>query len=59
MQQDNIDHHFLDRRLEEIIAGLKEGIRREVIRLREAGMPIYVDDNGRVVDIQTNPHPQP
>ncbi len=43
------DPRQLDERLEAISAGLKEAIRREVCRLRELGLPIYVERDGKVV----------
>jgi hypothetical protein len=45
---------FLQQRLEDICRGLKEGIRREVARLRKLGLPIYVAENGTVVNRQTS-----
>ena len=45
---------FLKRRLEAIAEGLKEGIRREIARREKLGLPIYVADNGTVVNRQTN-----
>lgn len=53
MDHSNVDPGFLQKRLEAISEGLKEGIRREVQRLRELGLPIYVVRNGKVVDLQT------
>ena len=58
MDHRNIDPSFLQKRLETIIEGLKEGVRREVERLRALGLPIYVDDNGKVVDLQTGRPPE-
>ena len=55
MPPKKFDQKFLEERLDAISAGLKEGIRREVERLTKLGLPIYVDDNGRIVDIQKNP----
>lgn len=45
------DHRveFLERRLDDICAGLIEGVRREVERLERLGVPLCVADNGRVV----------
>ena len=40
---------FLHDRLDAISEGLKEAIRREVRRLRDQGLPVYVADNGKVV----------
>lgn len=55
MHRKNIDQKFLEERLEAISKGLKEGIRREVERLTELGLPIVVADKGHVVDRQTKP----
>ncbi len=44
------DAEFLKQRLDVITEGLKEGIRREVARLRKLGLPIHVAENGRIVD---------
>ena len=44
------DREFLRRRLDDLCEGLKEGVRREVKRLREEGLPVYVEENGKVVD---------
>lgn len=43
------DSTFLNQRLDAIAEGLKEGVRREVQRLRERGLPVYVAQNGTVV----------
>ena len=52
------DAEFLKQRLEAISHGLKEGIRREVARLRRLGLPIYVADNGTVINRQTSEKPR-
>jgi hypothetical protein len=52
MHRKDIDHNFLEERLDAISEGLKEGIRREVERLAGLGLPIFIADNGRVVDLQ-------
>ncbi len=52
MSHSEAERRFLQQRLEAICAGLKEGVRREVRRLRELGLPIYVAENGKVVDLQ-------
>jgi hypothetical protein len=51
------DAEFLQQRLEAISEGLKEGIRREVARRRKLGLPIYVAENGTVVNRQTSDKP--
>lgn len=58
MDRKNIDQKFLEERLEAISKGLKEGVRREVERLTKLGLPIFVAENGRVVDRQANPPQQ-
>jgi len=52
------DSAFLKRRLEAIAEGLKEGVRREVQRLRERGLPVYVAKNGTVVALPPEAPPQ-
>ena len=47
------DAEFLKQRLDAIGAGLKEGIRREVARLEKLGLPIWVEKDGKIVDLQT------
>ncbi len=44
------DRAFLRRRLDAICEGLKEGVRREVARLRREGLPVFVIEDGNVVD---------
>ena len=51
------DSDFLQRRLLAIGEGLKEGVRREVRRLRELGLPVYVADNGTVIALPPTPRP--
>ena len=51
-QPDSPDEALLDRRLDDICAGLCEAIDREVKQLRHEGLPIYVSENGKVVDLQ-------
>ena len=57
MDHSRPDAEFLQHRLEAICEGLKEGIRREVARLRRLGLPIYVAENGTVVNRQTSQKP--
>ena len=54
MDRSEPDAEFLQQRLEDICRGLKEGIRREVARRRKLGLPIYVAENGTVVNRQTS-----
>ena len=56
MPRNDIDPKFLRQRLLAISEGLKEGVRREVARLRKLGLPIDVAENGKVVDRQTTVH---
>ncbi|MFH1108148.1 MAG: hypothetical protein V1790_02975 [Planctomycetota bacterium] len=58
MDHGQTDAEFLQQRLEAICRGLKEGIRREVARRRKLGLPIYVAENGTVVNRQTSNKPQ-
>jgi len=46
------DEALLDREMDEICLGLCEAIDREVARLRREGLPIWVEENGKVVDLQ-------
>lgn len=52
MQQSNDNDAFLEQRLDAICDGSRKAIDREVERRRKAGLPIYVSENGRVVDLQ-------
>ncbi len=54
MHSPNIDPALLHRRLDQISDGLIEAVRREVQRLRQLGLPIYVGSNGTVVSMPTN-----
>jgi len=54
MHPRNIDPTLLQRRLDQISEGLIEGVRREVQRLRQLGLPIYVGSNGKVVSMPPN-----
>ena len=54
MERSQADAEFLQQRLEAICRGLTEGIRREVARRRKLGLPIYVAENGTVVNRQTS-----
>lgn len=47
MPPKNIDAKFLQERRDAISKGLKEGIRREVQRLADLGVPIIVERDGR------------
>ncbi len=58
MNHSDVERRFLEQRLEAISAGLKEGVRREVQRLRELGLPIYVIRDGKVVDLQGEQPPE-
>ena len=52
MQPNEAEERLLDKQLDEICDGLREAVDREVETLRREGLPIYVSDNGRVVDLQ-------
>jgi len=52
MQPDETERALLDKRMDDICEGLVEAIDREVEILRREGFPIYVSDNGQVIDLQ-------
>ena len=52
MQPDQTEERVLDEQLDEICKGLREGVDREVETLQREGFPIYISDNGRIVDLQ-------
>ena len=52
MQRNKDNDALLEQRLDAICDGSRKAIDLEVERRRKAGLPIYVSDNGRVVDIQ-------
>ncbi len=43
---------LLDQQLDDICEGLTEAIDKEVERREREGLPIYVAENGKVVDLQ-------
>ncbi len=53
----HVDERFLEERLDAIAHGLREGVRREIARREKLGLPIYVADNGQVVDLRAR-HPE-
>ncbi|MFQ5472786.1 MAG: hypothetical protein ACE5FA_07880 [Dehalococcoidia bacterium] len=55
MTPNDVDPTYLEKRLDAICDGLKEGVRREVRRLRRLGLPVYVADNGKVVSRTVDP----
>ena len=55
MQRNDIAPRFLEERLDAICEGMKEGVRREVQRLREAGLPVYVERDGKVLALPPAP----
>lgn len=59
MPERNIDPDLLQRRLAQISHGLKEAVRREVHRLRQLGLPIYVATNGKVIALPPDDAPVP
>ncbi len=52
----NDDPAVLKQRLRDMAEGLTEAIDREVETLRREGLPIYVSDNGNVIDLQKARH---
>ncbi len=52
MQPDKTEDTLLDKRLDDICEGFTEAIEREVEALQREGLPIYVAENGKVVDLQ-------
>ena len=52
MQPDKTEDALLDKRLDDICEGFAEAIDREVERRRREGLPIYVAENGKVIDLQ-------
>ena len=52
MQPGNTEQFTLDQELDNICEGLREAIDLEVAILRREGLPIYVSDNGQVIDLQ-------
>ena len=52
MQPNKTEEQVLDKQLDDICEGLREAVDREVETLQREGFPIYVSDNGRVVDLQ-------
>jgi hypothetical protein len=52
MQPDKTEDALLDKRLDEICEGFREGVDREVERRHREGLPIYVAENGKVIDLQ-------
>lgn len=55
MQPAKLEERALDKQLDEICKGMQEAIQREVKTLRREGMPIYVAENGRIVNLQEQP----
>jgi len=55
MQPSSTEEALLDRQMDEICQGLVEAVDREVDTLRREGLPIYVAENGRIVDLQKLP----
>ncbi len=52
MQPSNTEEALLDRQMDEICQGLVEAVDREIAALQREGLPIYVAENGRIVDLQ-------
>ena len=55
MQPSINEEALLDRQMDEICEGLVEAVDLEVEALRREGYPIYVAENGKIVDLQTTP----
>ena len=51
MQPDKTEDALLDKRMDDTCEAFAEGIDREVERRRREGLPIYVAENGKVVDL--------
>jgi hypothetical protein len=49
MPDERAEAQFLEERLDAVCDGLRDGIRREVARLHELGLPVYVEKDGQVV----------
>jgi hypothetical protein len=43
------DSDFLEARMDAIARGVKEAIRREVRRLHEQGLPVYIEKDGVII----------
>ena len=52
MQQDKTEERALDKQLDEICEGFRAAVDSEVKTLQREGSPIYVAENGSVVDLQ-------
>lgn len=55
MPETEAERQFLDKRLDTISWCAKEAVRREVEKLRARNLPIYVAENGKVVDLNSRP----
>ena len=55
MKPSESEDALLDKQIDDIYQGLREGVDREVERREREGLPIYVEENGIVVDLQKNP----
>lgn len=51
MPEPEVDKRFLESRLDTISRCAKEAIRREIEVLHKLGLPIYVAEDGRIVDL--------
>ena len=47
---------FVEEQLRMMAEGLAEAMQREVATLRREGLPIYVCDNGKVIDVNSGGH---
>ena len=55
MQPSKSEDALLDKRMDDICEGLMEAIDREVERRERESLPVYIADNGKVVDVQKKP----
>lgn len=58
MQPSKTEEALLDKRLDDICEGLTEAVDREVARRKREGLPIYISENGKVVDVQKKTQPE-
>ena len=59
MQPNEAEDATLDKELDGICEGFREAIDREVETLRREGQPIFVAENGRVVNLQERESSRP
>ena len=59
MQPNQEEEQALDKQLDDIREGMREAFQREVETLRREGLPIYVAENGRILNPVKSSHPAP